>query len=89
MVRVIDPVSDIEFYCEGQSFMRTPGEILSLVRTEDDEVRIICYNQADNKVTTIHDYGNYDNVNDNDFTYDSDKYRTDNYGNAHFNYFSD
>jgi len=37
--------------------MRTPGEIVSLVRTEDDEVQMISFNQAEDAVTTIHNYG--------------------------------
>ena len=57
MIKVIDPVSEIKFFCYSQSFMKNPGEIVSLVRTSRGEVQIICYNQADNKVTTIHNYG--------------------------------
>ena len=56
MVRQIEPASDITFVCRGQSFMKTPGEIVSLVMTSYDGVCVICYNQADNKVT-IHNYG--------------------------------
>ena len=64
MVRVIDPVSDIKFTCFSQSFMRTPGEIVSLVFTNEGDVRIICYNQAEDTVTTIHNCGGvYDDSN--------------------------
>jgi len=60
VVRVIDPVSEVKFIPVGQSFMKTPGEIVSLVRTSRPyEVQMICYNQADNKVTTIHNYGSF------------------------------
>ena len=59
VVRVIRPASQFKFTCTGQSFMKNPGEIVSLVWTNRCEVRIICYNQADNKVTTIHDYGSF------------------------------
>ena len=38
--------------------MRTPGEIVSLVGTSRrSEVRMICYNQAEDTITTIHNYG--------------------------------
>ena len=56
VVRVINPVSDIELHCYSQSFMKTPGEIVSLVEN-DGEIQMICYNQASNKVTTIRNYG--------------------------------
>ena len=59
VVRVINPASEIKFDCFSQSFMRTPGEIVSLVKTSELEVQMICYNQADNKVTTIHNYGGW------------------------------
>jgi len=36
--------------------MRTPGELVSFVMTEDYEVRMICYNQAEDTITTIHNY---------------------------------
>ena len=45
VVRQIDPVSDIKFTCCSQSFMKTPGEIVSLVRIRDGKVQMICYNQ--------------------------------------------
>ena len=37
--------------------MRSPGEIVSLVMTEEEEVQMICYNQAEDTITTIHNYG--------------------------------
>ena len=57
VVKHIDPASDITFACDGQSFMKTTGEIVSLVVTEDDDIRMICYNLADDRITTIHNYG--------------------------------
>ena len=60
VVRVISPASKIKFECSSQSFMRTPGEIVSLVKTDKDyEVQMMCYNQASNKVTFIHNYGKW------------------------------
>ena len=59
MIKVINPVSEIKFLCRSQSFMRTPGELVSLVVTNKSEVRMICYNQAEDTITTIHDYGIY------------------------------
>ena len=56
VVRVINPVSEIRFTCTGQSFMKTAGEIVSLVLTNTREVHLICYNQAKNRITTIQDY---------------------------------
>ena len=41
VVRVINPTSEIKFNCEGQSFMKTPGEIVSLVTTSKHEVCMI------------------------------------------------
>ena len=60
VVRVINPASDIKFDCSSQSFMRTPGEIVSLVETSECEVQMICYNQAEDTITTIHNYGHYE-----------------------------
>ena len=57
MVKKIDLARYIKFVCFSQSFMKTPGEIVSLVKTSRSEVQMICYNQAANKVTTIHNYG--------------------------------
>ena len=33
VIKVINPASDIKFTCESQSFMKTSGEIVSLVMT--------------------------------------------------------
>jgi len=44
----------------GQSFMKVEGEIVSLVGTGEGEVSMICYNQADDAVTIIHNYGECD-----------------------------
>ena len=58
VVRVIDPASEIKFMCTSQSFMRSAGEIVSLVRTNyNSEVLLISYNQADDTIETIHNYG--------------------------------
>ena len=57
IVKMIDPASDIKFFCRSQSFMRTSGEIVSLVATRSIEVCMICYNQAEDTITTIHNYG--------------------------------
>ena len=54
---MIDPTSEIKFWCCSQSFMKTPGEIVSLVNTSEKEVHAICYNQAEDTITTIHNYG--------------------------------
>ena len=56
VVKMIDPVSEIKFFCHSQSFMKTPGEIVSLV-TRDMEVLMICYNQAEDTMTTIKNFG--------------------------------
>ena len=53
-VRVIDPISENTFTCESQSFMKTAGEIVSLVKTSSGEVHIICYNQADDAIYTLY-----------------------------------
>ena len=54
VVRLIKPTSDITFWCYGQSFMRHSGKILSMVKTfSEDEVQLICYDQAENHITTI------------------------------------
>ena len=58
VVKKINPASDITYACSSQSFMKTTGEIVSLVETSDPfEVRMICYNQALDRITTIHNYG--------------------------------
>ena len=47
-----------KFSCIGQSFMKTPGEIVSLVMTYyPNEVHLISYNQAKDSITTIRNYG--------------------------------
>ena len=56
---MINPSSKIKFVCYGQSFMRSAGEIVSVVLTRWMEVCIICYNQAEDTITTIHNYGYY------------------------------
>ena len=58
VIRVIDPVSELKFFCVGQSFMKIPGDLVSLVYTSRPmEVQMICYNQAEDTITTIHNYG--------------------------------
>ena len=37
--------------------MKTPGELVSLVYTSKREVHLISYNQADNTIKTIQNYG--------------------------------
>ena len=64
MIKVIDPASEIKFYCYSQSFMRTPGEIVSLVETSECEVHLISYNQADDTITTIQNNGKRVNYSD-------------------------
>ena len=59
VVRMIDPVSEIKFDCLSQSFMRSAGEIVSLVFTSKLEVHLISYNQAENTIKTIQNYGEY------------------------------
>jgi len=54
---MIDPVSEIKFVCASQSFMRSAGEIVSLVMTRELEVHLISYNQPDDTIKTIHNYG--------------------------------
>ena len=39
--------------------MKVDGEIVSLVRTNRNQVHMICYNQAEDTITTIHNYGYY------------------------------
>ena len=62
VVRQIRPVSDIKFICMGQSFQKTSGEIVSLVVSINEinckkEVHMISYNQAEDTITTIKNYG--------------------------------
>ena len=57
VVKMIEPASDIKFDCSSQSFMKTPGVIVSLVRTSKSEVHLISYNQAENTIKTINNYG--------------------------------
>ena len=58
VVRQIEPSCEITFACYGQSFQKTSGEIVSLVETPGGVfLRMICYNQADDKVTTIKNFG--------------------------------
>ena len=64
VIKVINPASEIKFWCESQSFMKTPGEIISLVYTSKDEVHLISYNQADDTIKTIHNYGEYSDPED-------------------------
>ena len=59
VVRPIDPASEITFACASQSYMQKLGCVLSLVCTSEEEVRLICYNQADNRIATIHNYGKW------------------------------
>ena len=40
--------------------MQTPGKILSLVKTKRSEVQLICYDQAQDKITTIKNFGAVD-----------------------------
>ena len=39
--------------------MQTSGKLVSLVVTSRKEVKLICYSQADDRITTIRDYGSY------------------------------
>ena len=56
------PASEFKFNCYGPSLMKTPGEIVSLVWTyPQTEVRLIRYNQADDRITTICNYGHFRN----------------------------
>ena len=64
VIKVIDPASEIKFECYSQSFMRSAGEIVSLVQTDKGEVHLISYNQAENTIKTIQNYG--------EIVYDSD-----------------
>ena len=64
VVKVIDPASNFKFYCISQSYMRSAGEIVSVVYTSNgdnhpdkDEVCMICFNQAEDTITTICNYG--------------------------------
>ena len=59
VVRQINPASEFKFDCRSQSFMRTPGEIISLVWTDKYEVQMICYNQLKDTISIIHNYGYY------------------------------
>ena len=73
---MIDPRSKIKFVCRGQSFMKTPGELVSLVETEEEGVQMICYNQAKDTITTITTilyYVNYDYVSESDSDYGGNK----------------
>ena len=56
VIRQINPSSKIRFYCVSQSFMKAKGQILSMVETSKRTVHLICYNQADNCITTIRNY---------------------------------
>ena len=59
VIKVINRASEIKLECSSQSFMRTPGEIVSLVFTLRYEVLMICYNQADDTITTIQNYDSF------------------------------
>ena len=59
---MIDPVNKTSFACYNQSFMIYFGEIASLVDMVipgeyELEVHLISYNQADNTITTIQNFG--------------------------------
>ena len=57
--RLIKPASDMLLTCSRQSYMTTPGEIVSLALANAPkyEVHMICFNQAKNTVTSIYNYG--------------------------------
>ena len=59
VVKKINPASEIKFVCRSQSYQKTSGEIISLVMTNypKEEVHLISYNQADDTITTIRNYG--------------------------------
>ena len=65
VVKKIDPVADCyvyphnySFYCCSQSIMKTSGEMISLVFSYwHKEVRLFSYNQADETLTTVRNYG--------------------------------
>ena len=59
VTRLIKPVSDMCLTSIGQSYMTTPGEIVSLALANSPiyELHMICFNQAKNTVTSIHNYG--------------------------------
>ena len=73
MVKMIDPRSKIKFVCRGQSFMKTPGELVSLVETEEEGVQMICYNQAKDTITTITTILYYVSESDSDSDYGGNK----------------
>ena len=57
LVKKIDLNIDVRFTCYSQSFLKTSGQIVSLVFTPMNEVHMISYNKAANTVTTIENYG--------------------------------
>ena len=62
MVKKINPASDfgVDFgiTCIGSSFMQSSGNILSLLAKPDtEEVIMVRYNQADDRITTLRNYG--------------------------------
>ena len=59
MVKKINPTSEITFICKSQSFQMTPGEIVSMVMTEDYKVHLISFDQANNTIATIRNYGDW------------------------------
>ena len=64
LVKHIDPASDCEFYCKGQTAQRTAGQVVALVNASVSpfvrgcrSLRMISYNQATDTVTTVLNYG--------------------------------
>ena len=63
-VRRIEPASDITFTCEGQSYIQKPNKLVSLVINRKTEVYLVCYNQTDDSISTIRNYGEWFNEDD-------------------------
>ena len=57
-VTAINPCNDsqIKFWSLGESYMEMHGVLLSLVRV-GKEINLIRYRQAENSITTLHNYG--------------------------------
>ena len=55
-VTVINPASEIEFECRSESFMEKQGLLLSLVCDSGSIVHLMRYCQADNTITSVHNY---------------------------------
>ena len=60
-MKQVSPASEIVFSCPGNtSYMQEAGKIISLVVNSEEEAHMVCYNVASESITTIKNFGFYD-----------------------------